>query len=249
MTIGRSDYRETSQIVSFYTREYGKLRTLAKGSKRPKNNFEGPFDLLTYGQVVFAHRPTNRLQIVTEFKIWDNFAGLRRDYKRIQSAMYLAEFLGQMTEIEDRHPDLFDLSIEALRELAEGTVASNLLMISYSARALKYLGFMPIISHCIKCEKPEVTSGDKGEVILSLRRGGVVCPACQDMEPIGQKTTLGVLSCLRQLSEGRITLDKFRISSRMFADLGRFLTDYINQIHGRGLLTTSSRGVQPSLRN
>lgn len=235
LTIGRSDYRETSQIVSFYTREYGKLRVLAKGSKRPKNNFDGPFDLLTYGQVVFVYRPTNRLQTVTEFKVRDNFGGLRRDYKRIQSAMYLAEFLGQMTEIEDKHPDLFDLSVETLRELAEGTVASNLLMISFSARALKCLGYMPIISHCIKCESPKVTLGDKGEVTFSLRRGGVVCPECRDKEPDGRVTILGVLSCLKQLSQGHIALDKFRISDQMFQELAGFLRDYINQIHGRGL--------------
>lgn len=242
LTIGRSDYRETSQIVTFYSREFGKLRTLAKGSKRPKNKFDGPFDLLTYGEIVFIYKPVNRLQILTECKVRDNFAGLRRDYKRIQSAMYLAEFLDQMTEVEDKYPDLFDLSIETLQELAEGSVATNLLMISFSARALKYLGYMPVISHCIRCESPEVTSPigsrsavGKGEVTFSLKRGGVVCPECQDIEPAGRITTLGVLSLLRQLCQGRIALDKFRISGPMLAELAGFLRDYINQINGRGL--------------
>ena len=39
------DYSNTSQIVSMFSREEGLLEGIAKGAHRPKNSFQGPFDL------------------------------------------------------------------------------------------------------------------------------------------------------------------------------------------------------------
>ncbi|MFQ6036643.1 MAG: DNA repair protein RecO, partial [Sedimentisphaerales bacterium] len=43
------DYSETSQIVTFFTRATGKIRAIAKGSKRPKSAFDGPIEILSFG--------------------------------------------------------------------------------------------------------------------------------------------------------------------------------------------------------
>ena len=40
ISLSVSDYSETSQIVSLFTLHSGRVRLLAKGSKRPKNAFE-----------------------------------------------------------------------------------------------------------------------------------------------------------------------------------------------------------------
>ncbi|MHC4433863.1 MAG: DNA repair protein RecO, partial [Planctomycetota bacterium] len=35
------DYSETSQIVTLFARDTGKIGAIAKGSKRPKSKFDG----------------------------------------------------------------------------------------------------------------------------------------------------------------------------------------------------------------
>src|SRR4030042_1118125 len=51
--IRTTDYSETSQILTFFTADTGKLSLIAKGAKRPKSSFGGPVQLLTAGEMVF----------------------------------------------------------------------------------------------------------------------------------------------------------------------------------------------------
>ena len=44
---------ESSLIVTWFTREHGKLKTLAKGARRPKGPFQGKIDLFTGTRLYF----------------------------------------------------------------------------------------------------------------------------------------------------------------------------------------------------
>ena len=55
------DYSETSQILTFFTRDTGKIGAIAKGSKRPKSSFGGPFEIFSYGKIVFAESNKDKL--------------------------------------------------------------------------------------------------------------------------------------------------------------------------------------------
>jgi len=46
--IRQVDFSETSRVVTFYTREFGKVPLLAKGAKRLKGPFESGLDLLLW---------------------------------------------------------------------------------------------------------------------------------------------------------------------------------------------------------
>ncbi len=47
--IRAADFSETSQIVTLFTRATGKIKAIAKGSKRPKSKFDGPIEIFSYG--------------------------------------------------------------------------------------------------------------------------------------------------------------------------------------------------------
>src|SRR5688500_19298108 len=51
-----TDWSETSRITTLFTREFGKVRALAKGGRRLRSNFEVAFDLLTVCNVVFLRK-------------------------------------------------------------------------------------------------------------------------------------------------------------------------------------------------
>jgi len=77
ITLRRIDYKDSSQIVTLYTRDYGKIQTLAKGVKRSVKGISGGIDLLTYNQIVFIRRSRSSLNILTEWALRDNFHPLR----------------------------------------------------------------------------------------------------------------------------------------------------------------------------
>ncbi len=52
------EFSETSLIVTLFTRDFGKVRGLAKGARRPKGPFESALDLRSLCRIVFLrNRP------------------------------------------------------------------------------------------------------------------------------------------------------------------------------------------------
>ena len=53
LVLKTTDWSETSRIATLWTREFGKVRVLAKGGRRLKSSFESGLDLLTVCSIVF----------------------------------------------------------------------------------------------------------------------------------------------------------------------------------------------------
>src|SRR6202012_3711180 len=74
-----TDWSETSRITTLFTREFGKVRALAKGGRRLKSNFDVAFDLLTVCQIVFIRKSSGGLDLLTEARLEEQFPVLRRN--------------------------------------------------------------------------------------------------------------------------------------------------------------------------
>ena len=61
-----TDFSETSLVVSLFTREFGKIGAMAKGARRLKNPFESALDVLAHCRIVFLHKSSEALDLVTE---------------------------------------------------------------------------------------------------------------------------------------------------------------------------------------
>jgi DNA repair protein RecO (recombination protein O) len=107
------DWSETSQLIVLLTSEHGKVRGLAKGSKRQSpsslGRFSGGIGLLTAGQVVATTRPSRELAAVTEWDLQRDYLGLRRRLHAQRVAMYAADLCHAVLAELDPHPGAFGL--------------------------------------------------------------------------------------------------------------------------------------------
>ena len=71
------DYSETSQIVTLFSKEHGKIDAMAKGSKRAKSPFDGPIEIFSCGQIVFSEKGDQKLSTLAEFTQQPRFLALR----------------------------------------------------------------------------------------------------------------------------------------------------------------------------
>src|SRR6516225_2278509 len=117
-----TDWSETSRITTLFTREFGKVRALAKGGRRLKSNFEVAFDLLTVCQIVFLRKAHGGLDILTEARMEEQFPVLRHDLRALYAGYYVAELLADGTQDYDPHAPLFDAALSILRELTADRV-------------------------------------------------------------------------------------------------------------------------------
>lgn len=182
-----SDYSETSQIVTLFSRGHGMARLLAKGTRRnTKDRFMPGLDLLERGEARFRlARPDAGLGTLMEWKQFDAFPHIRRALERVYAATYAAEATLATTTEHDPHPGLFDAFTALLSALnRETSVASEesptVELVRFLSTMLREVGFMPTMRECVGCGKPR---GEIRAARFSSARGGLVCAACAKDTP------------------------------------------------------------------
>src|SRR5437773_7911485 len=101
LVVRTTDWSETSRIATMFSREFGKLRVLAKGGRRLKSNFEVALDLLTVCSIVLLRKQSGGLDLLTEALVVVRFPGLRTNLPALYAAYYVAELLAEGTEDGD----------------------------------------------------------------------------------------------------------------------------------------------------
>jgi len=220
IAIRLQDFSETSQIAWFYTREFGRISALAKGSKRQRNNFEGRLDLLCHNEIVFARKTRSTLHTLTECKLLDRFMGLRAGVDRLYAALYAAELVREMTPPEQSDPPIFDLLLDTLRTLsATGAVEPTLLR--FETRLLALAGLAPMLDACVACQARELP---RGSVPYSAPLGGVLCRACKPRDPKSVGVPRAALATLERLAKGEAGPDAATaLPPRMLAALHKLM--------------------------
>jgi len=160
------DYGETSQIVTLLTGEKGKLGVMAKGARRTKSQFGATLQPMAYTQVVFYYKPTRELQILSESSHVETFHQLRRNLKSITVGLRIVELVDALLEEEDPQPEIFALTVQALRRLNRTDARAANLWPFVQLRMARLLGIAPSI------ERASVEAVEE-EGLLSRANGGV----------------------------------------------------------------------------
>ena len=116
----RTRLSDTSWIVTWLTETDGRLKTTAKGARRPRSPFAGKLDLFFLEEISYAPSRKSDLHTLREVVLMEPFDGLRADFLRTQLAAYFVELIELVTEAEHPVPELFDLLLRALRYLDKG---------------------------------------------------------------------------------------------------------------------------------
>ncbi len=209
------DYSETSQVVTLFGRAAGKIRAIAKGSKRPKSSFDGPMEPLSFGPIVFSGAHKDRLATLTEFQPQPVRGEVRHNLAALHSALFAAELLDLLTEEYDPHPELFDHFLVFLQDIEEGKAGPDrrdimIRLILFQFVLLHEVGLQPVLSSCVNCKRP--FGADWRESYFSAAANGLVCRDCEMSFPdkirLGPKAAQALADIKRIALADQTTLDE-----------------------------------------
>ncbi|MDH7600060.1 MAG: DNA repair protein RecO [Sedimentisphaerales bacterium] len=222
------DYAETSQVITLLTDTYGKIRAIAKGSKRPRSPFGGPIEVFSYGPAVILDKPHAQLGTLTEFQPrFEIISGLTRNLQAYNAAMLAAELVDRFTKDHDPHPGLYQLVLGFLRDVVSGPNPLPA-TIGFQLGLLRQVGMQLVLDGCANCRRPY--SEDWPAYYFSSSANGLVCRDCEGSFP--DRMMLG-LEAVRGLQ------DQANLASAgpVARSVARILIDHITRILGHQLRT------------
>ena len=135
--IHQRPYSETSQIINLFSRHYGRVDVIAKGSKRPKSKFKSflqPFSPILVSWSGRSQLKTLRSVDISSSK-QPNVSG-----KHLMSAFYLNELILSFLTTADPYPDLFDAYSLAIENLSSAD-SSEIILREFEIELLTEIGY------------------------------------------------------------------------------------------------------------
>jgi DNA repair protein RecO (recombination protein O) len=200
--IRTTDFSETSQILTLFTRATGKISVIAKGSKRPKSAFDGPVEVFSYGRIVFSDSTKEKLVTLTEFEQQPGFADLANNLFALNCCLFGAELVNSLTHDYDPHPKLFDSflqflqNINKIRDTLHASRDTLALLILFQLTLLREIGLMPILNACANCKTSHGSRVTSHEFYFSSLANGLICKDCEASFPDKIELTKNAANCL-----------------------------------------------------
>ncbi|MBN1902280.1 DNA repair protein RecO [Candidatus Sumerlaeota bacterium] len=170
--ITRSEWKESSLIVRFFTREHGKLNFMAKGIRRAKTRIGSFLDSFSRVKIIYYLKQGNDLASLKEAFTINLYPSLRADLRRFAAVSFYFEILDIGLAPHERHEDIFSLTSEFLDTIDKPEwVAESLPW--YFLEIAGRLGYAPRLEKCFVCG----TSQNLAH--FDLDAGQCVCQNCR----------------------------------------------------------------------
>lgn len=150
VVLRRSDFRESSRIVTCLTRDQGRVTALAKGAHRPDSTFLGRIDFLNELRATFG-ADHGGLRLFVRAELVRERRGLRapRRYLAASHLAQLCEFAMPDARPEPRIYDLLTGGLALLERCPEAALGQ--VVLGLELRHLEAIGALPDLDRCTTC--------------------------------------------------------------------------------------------------
>jgi DNA repair protein RecO (recombination protein O) len=189
-------FGESDKIVTFLTRDLGKLSGIAKGAKHSKRRFVNVLEPFTHVSLRVRQRPASDLAFISACEILDAPRSFTRDLQKFAFASYMLELADRMVRGREAGPETYELVRDALALLDRSQAEPGLLR-AFELHLLRLTGYEPALDRCRRCGVG--VSAETG-MYAQPARGGLLCGRCrgEGRSYVISRPTLERLTALQQ---------------------------------------------------
>jgi DNA repair protein RecO (recombination protein O) len=179
---------ESDLLVSFFTRDYGRLKGMAKAALKSRKRFGGALEPMTLARAWFAERPRQELVRLDQLEILRSPLSGPVDQARMAVLSFYAELVDEALPERDPQDAVFRLLASVLEQTNAVKVARDeprndqnqseevrsgpwMGLTYFSLWMTRLMGLLPDIGHCIVCGDALVAE----EVRFSAYADGLFC--------------------------------------------------------------------------
>jgi DNA repair protein RecO (recombination protein O) len=230
------NYGESDKIVTFFTKDFGKVKGIAKGARRSKKRFQNALDLFSHIRLTFFDREGMGLVRAENCDIFTSFRHIREDLKKIYFGAYFLELINEMTGERQSHPEAFDLLLACLTALESSEPQEEQLRV-FEIRMLSLFGYRPNLKGCDSCRTDWMELRETPAVYFSVERGGLICGKCSQGGGGGLiPLSLGTARLIERISQTALDkIERFKFTPQALSESRELLSRFITYQLGKEL--------------
>ena len=182
------DYRDTSLLVSLYTKDFGKIRGIVKGIRENQARFGSTLEPFSLNEILFYRRRKGAdLHQVTQADLVDPFWTARHDLEQLSYANYLLDLVDTLVEVDEPNEAIFNLIKDAIDFMQSGASPRRTARI-FEMKLLDELGLAPELGACVVCRRMT-----PDPAYFSVSQGGLLCEDCHRKRDSGLRFSQGAI--------------------------------------------------------
>jgi DNA repair protein RecO (recombination protein O) len=174
IVLSKMNYGDTSNILSVYSREYGKLSVIIKGARSPKSKSGYVADPPNQVQIVIYKKDTRDIQILSSIDLISHFSHLKEDIDKLKYSFAIIELVKKLTPEHETNVRLFN-GLSRILSLIDSSKGKNQILFGrFFLFFLKEIGYEVQLDKCVSCG----TSNLVGENLAYNFDLGILCTNC-----------------------------------------------------------------------
>lgn len=169
-------YKDTSKILSIYTRNFGKITAMARGAYRPKSKIMANTQPFSYNE--YQLYKGKNFYYINQADIIDSFYSIREKIERVVYGQYMLELIEKSMEEEQENPKIFMLLLKGLNLLSVMNEDFLKFITAYELKFISFLGYRPFLDNCVICGNKDIRN-----IRYSPKEGGIICYNCFSFDP------------------------------------------------------------------
>lgn len=235
--LNRSDYRESDSLITLYTKNFGKLTLVARGTKKINSKLAGHLEPISLVNILlikgkgfdyigsalcdnaYLNIKDNLNKIYYSGRVLSWFIRLVRDGESDESLFLL---LNRWLEVTDAYQDG-----EFTKENGE------LFFIFFALKLMTELGYKPEIYECLSCRDKIVP----GKNYFNFKNGGLICETCFNKERLVQDVlvaeiltiSVNCIKLMRFIMNNNLDMaKKLKIDKKVIKELSTLTINFLN---------------------
>jgi DNA repair protein RecO (recombination protein O) len=139
IVLKKQNYKESDQIITIWTYEFGKIRVLARAIRMPKSKLAGSLQDLN----VINFEVTGRFPMIISSEVVRSFRGIHTNLAKMAPAFYATELMLKTTADEHPNREAMDHLLEFLKNLdcEDDLEAANIALHAFAIKLISCQGF------------------------------------------------------------------------------------------------------------
>ncbi|PIV24392.1 MAG: DNA repair protein RecO [Deltaproteobacteria bacterium CG_4_8_14_3_um_filter_45_9] len=236
------NYGESDKILTFFSKDFGKLKGIAKGARRSRKRFQNALGLFSHLRLIFFDKEGMGLVRAESCDILHSFPKIKEDLKKILYGSYYLELVNEMAGEREANSEAFGLLLSFLSNLEEMDPQEEQLRL-FEIRMLSLFGYRPNMGKCGLCKKGWEDLQEIPTVFFSLEKGALVCERCSKMWNNLIPLSLGTARLIEKISQMELSkIQRLRFTLQALSESRELLPKFISYQLGKELKSLKTLG-------